>query len=276
MDSSATRGEPVIDLVSDDDDVIDILSDDEVIDLVSDSEDEVAAEIYREKARVGGKAILIVERIIGEIEVYKHSNYFYKNTRAAVKYEIVRCVERNDLIYHFVKMIREQSSFRDKGYCYQVDIGFHYTDEKNLTSIVRNGLMSNQERSNCQIESFARNGSVFGDGIYTGNYPQSCEKYGDVGLIVARLKGKSVKVTDFGRRPFFTNEDIDACTTIVGNKNSTAMKWPELDSYDEVILKKTSQCVPIVIFWHVVDRYCYIEYLAHKMKEILNEFLNND
>ena len=59
------------------------------------------------------------------------------------------------------------------------DIGYHYTDQRNLVHIRTHGLLTKAERKENKVHSTKQNASVFGDGIYTANNETNFSKYGD-------------------------------------------------------------------------------------------------
>jgi deltex-like protein len=102
-----------------------------------------------------------------------------------------------------------------------------------------------------------------------------------VGLIVARMKGKIVRVC----KSLMPNEKVDA-NTIIGDKLEKAESqtlqdsdgWPIKDSYYEIVLRSSLQCLPMVKFdkaliGHKVGIEC-IRFLQNSLELILNERFN--
>jgi len=101
------------------------------------------------------------------------------------------------------------------------------------------------------------------------------------GLIVARLKGKIVRVCE----SLLPNEKVDA-NTIIGDKlekpESQTLQdsdgWPIKDSYYEIVLRSSLQCLPMVKFnkaliGHNAGIEC-IRFLRNSLELILNERFN--
>ena len=108
-----------------------------------------------------------------------------------------------------------------------VDIGYHWTRQENLDSIQTDGLLTKAERDSLGIAAHY-NGSAYGDGVYTAGNPYkfSRQRYGDIGIMVARLQGT------VGHRVGAT----ETCDTVVGHGMSMA------------VLKSSAQCFPIFSF----------------------------
>ena len=157
----------------------------------------------------------------------------------------------DNLVYFVQNLLRCQDNYRLCGKGTHVDIGYHYTNSKNLKSIGENGLLSRPERAQRGISEHQFRGASYGDGIYTGNNPFAYSSYGrnGVGLLVLRLKGqtnlsslpratmKFKKSSALPRIPeIVTLQRAD--TTIAKSKQFTEM----------VILHNTFQCVPVFLF----------------------------
>mmetsp|Transcript_6920 Transcript_6920/g.10143 ORF Transcript_6920/g.10143 Transcript_6920/m.10143 type:complete len:330 (+) Transcript_6920:52-1041(+) len=80
-------------------------------------------------------------------------------------------------------------------------------------------------------------GEAFGNGIYTANNPLAFKHFGEVGLLVATLRGKIQKVS--GR-----NGDDDA-NTVIGNKRGR-FHGGSISYYDEIVVRQSSQCVALI------------------------------
>ena len=222
-----------------------------------------------------GKSILLVERIIETIRSFSTSNEIL-NAKMDIK-----PVAKDDMVFLMERMLKTQATYKSLGYSSHVDTGFHYTSEGNMAHIRTNGLMSKSERSSQQITA-GSHGSVYGDGIYTGNNPICFQNYGERGLVVARLKGVSVRVARFPI-PFVKGEDVQNATTIVGNKSTAGKEWPESDHSDEIVLKSSHQCVPLIQYNRTINaqtrndcNHCkLILHLQTVMQSMLNEYLND-
>jgi len=155
--------------------------------------------------------------------------------------EMFSLVNVDDMVFLAEKVFELQEQFKEQGKDVAVDVGYHYTHSANMNRIRTDGLLTNAERQAHMIRSTnGMNGSIFGDGIYTGNNPFSYHNFGggDIGLLVCRLKGavevsqNEVDIKDSGH----THETAD---TLIGRPNKT----------DEVcVLSSSKQCVALVQF----------------------------
>ena len=218
------------------------------------------------------KAIQIVEQI--EREVTSITKW---GTGSTIQFP----ASKDDMVPFFERLLDTKAKFKEQGYSTHVDIGFHYTSTHNIKGIRLNGLMSRLELESNQIKYC---GSAYGEGIYTGNNPESFESYGRVGLIVARLKGNTTRLPrqkccpinimkKFIFRSYFNN-----ATTFIGNRT-------EDPSNDQVVLRSSSQCVVLVQYDNFHDKGCgnYFDrrfntvYDVHdKIQAILDEHLNGE
>jgi hypothetical protein len=153
-------------------------------------------------------------------------------------------------MFHFAKaMLELQQDFFLKNVNGYIDVGYHYTGKKNLSNIRHHGLLTRKDRDSYKVHS-TLHGSVFGDGIYTANNPHNFSKYGDTGLLVARIPGQMTR----SLQPSMT---VDTNTnTIIGDKMNHATglqrldkdNWPISDSYHEIVLRSSAQCLPVISF----------------------------
>ena len=136
-----------------------------------------------------------------------------------------KVVPTDDLFLCVGNLLDKQAEFRSAGKTCTVDIGFHYTTDKNMLRIRHGGLLTKAERDADNIEAKSL-GATFGDGIYTGNNPYSYHKFGggEQCLFVARLKGCTEE----------PNPD-----TVLGRKG---------DSDEVCVLQESAQCVVLVQF----------------------------
>ena len=158
---------------------------------------------------IEGKAFLFVERVL---ETHKE----LLQNDDALESEISP-VARDDMTFLCEKMLKLQEGFRlDESKPTHVDIGYHYTRPDAMDRIRTDGLITHAERQASGINS--HNGSVFGDGIYTGNTPFPFRHFGEAGLIVARLKGATQRrdMSFGGSRRRQRDESVD---TVIGNKD---------------------------------------------------------
>jgi deltex len=127
-----------------------------------------------------------------------------------------------------------KEEFHRAGKPTKIDIGYHYTKRENMASIREEGLLSMTERASKRIFAVKENGASYGHGIYTGSNPCTYHgKYGDVGLMVARLVGIN---SDHGTRR--TNAATRSDSLTVTRDQVTEM----------VVLSTSKQCIPILQF----------------------------
>ena len=179
-------------------------------------------------------------------------------------------------------LMETQDNFREAGKNHRVDLGYHYTQKANMARIQTDGLMTKKERSSHRIQVDMKHGSVFGDGVYTGNNPYCFRKYGEVGLLVARIQGM-VRFVEVKGRPTMDG----AFDTVVGNKLGRFRRLTCSDDvtdntpHDEVVLLTSKQCLPLVKY----DRdlipktpkagYNPIEKYHAAMQSVVDEYFNN-
>ena len=176
-----------------------------------------------------GKAVLFVQKVL---DAHKR---LQSSTKDSSVDEQIGAVARDDMVALVEQMLHLQSAFEASGKPVVVDIGFHYTTPQNLDKIRENGLMTKADRTARNVNAAPR-GSVFGDGIYTGNNPYCFMNFGVVGLLVARLKGV-VEMSSSRSSKASTSANVD---TVIGNKRGTQYPY-----YDEVVLQRSAQCVPL-------------------------------
>ena len=217
-----------------------------------------------------GKAILVVERIIRLVESMKIANDLFKFG--------MRAVAKDDMVYFAEQLLAKQEEFKAKEIPFEVDIGYHYTSEESMNAIQTNGLMTKEDRikNNIHVQS---KGNIFGDGVYTANNPTSFMKFGRVGLIVARLKGKTIRIA---KRLGKTHRKV--ANTIIGDKSAKSRWWwPEIDSLHEIVLQNSSQCLPLVRYDRKSLRGrpvqgwkpdAYIQIITESLKAVLDEIFN--
>ena len=213
-----------------------------------------------------GKAILLVERIIQCVEALKD------------KCKIgLGPVAKDDMVILAERLFAKQNEFKAKGIPTRVDIGFHYTTEENMHEIQVNGLMTKKDRIKKKID-VKTNGAVFGDGVYTANNPTSFKRYGSVGLIVARMQGKTTRIAerlDRTKHPKIPN-------TIIGDKNAKSLEeWRPYDHWHEIILQESSQCLPLIRYdkkllfeLSLKDQDAHMAIIIKSLNEIIGELFN--
>ena len=218
-----------------------------------------------------GKAVVAVERIIQLVESTKITSDLLDLG--------LESVAKDDMVFFAERLLAKQEEFKAKGIPFEVDIGYHYTSKASIGDIQTNGLMTREDRIKNNI-NVASKGAIFGDGIYTANNPTSFMKYGRVGLIVARLQGKPVRVPGSLHKNHRTPGN-----TIVGDKSAKSRwRWPKSDSLHEIVLQSSSQCLPLVRYDRKAlrknkkkrngDPDAYILYMADSLKGILDEIVN--
>ena len=196
-----------------------------------------------------GKAVLAVQKVF---ELVDNTRKHAKKGKEPYLANCIAAVTREDM-FHFAKaMLELQQDFFLKNVNGYIDVGYHYTGKKNLSNIRHHGLLTRKDRDSYKVQS-ASHGSVFGDGIYTANNPHNFSKYGDTGLLVARLTGEMVRVA----RSLHPSITVDTNTnTIIGDKMNHATglqsldkdKWPMSDAYHEIVLRSSAQCLPVISF----------------------------
>ena len=150
-----------------------------------------------------------------------------------------------------------------------------------MNDIRTNGLMTKEDRLNNKVH-VATKRAVFGDGIYTANNPSSFMKFGSVGLIVARLQGKSIRVP---RRSFLNYETPKLeKNTIVGDKSAASLAmWPKSDLQHEFVLQSSSQCLPMIRYnrkfltpsLFIGEGEAYILRFANSLRMVIDEIFND-
>jgi hypothetical protein len=152
-----------------------------------------------------GRAVIAVQEIIALV------------TEAKKKYPIlaqynVNSVSQDDMVFLARQILDLQDEFKAKNLPSYIDIGYHYTNQNSMPHIRTNGLLTKADRESQKVTS-TFHGSVFGDGIYTAQNPIAFSNYGNVGLLVARLQGKAVRVA----RSLSPGQSTDV-NTIIGDK----------------------------------------------------------
>mmetsp|Transcript_326 Transcript_326/g.920 ORF Transcript_326/g.920 Transcript_326/m.920 type:complete len:570 (+) Transcript_326:710-2419(+) len=207
---------------------------------------------------VEGKAFLFVERVLEQHRKLSIGDALINSQ--------ISPVARDDMTFMCEKLFQEQQTFWSAGKPFRVDIAYHYTRSQNMDRIRTDGLMTHAERQANSVTS-NYNGSVFGDGVYTGNGPFAFRGYGDVGLIVARMKGVAERRgmmvdapgTGTGADTVIGNKMAShtaptstgfgrAVRRIMENEGEISDEEDENgDRYeDEVVLQKSSQVIPMI------------------------------
>jgi hypothetical protein len=148
-----------------------------------------------------GRAWQLVEKVL---ELHKEFVSTLSPDRAA----LINPVAIDDMFFLAQKMFEKQQEFRAAKKPWQVDLGYHFTDKKNLASIRAEGLLSNHEREAKKVKPTEISGSAYGQGVYTGEDHDFCSQYGDIGFLVARLKGVQMRHTH--AKKGYTNKGNDS------------------------------------------------------------------
>jgi len=140
--------------------------------------------------------------------------------------KLIQPVAKDDMVHMAELLIEAQMAFRRNEKPTIIDIGYHYTRKTNLKCIKTHGLLSGPEREGNNIKSKV-NGTKYGEGIYTATSPLSFhgDRYGNIGILVARLKGSHG-----------TPKDNQNCDSVVAF------------GQDVVVLKNSFQCLPLIHF----------------------------
>ena len=158
-----------------------------------------------------------------------------------------------------------------------------------MTKIRTHGLMTAAESQSSNVTAGSHNGAVFGDGIYTANNGTNFRGYGDCGIIVCRLQGKTVRVTGS-----LSPSQLEDVNTVIGDKralfggmnmgsssmnNNDSDGWPNDDTNHEVVLRSSKQCLPVVRFDEEIRSKKQgrelIRYIKYSLQQILEKRLNS-
>jgi hypothetical protein len=159
----------------------------------------------------------------------------------------LQALAKDDLFYFAQALLRLQADFRLAGKPTRVDWGFHYTQQASLSRIRTNGLLTKADRKSRKITTKTRRASTHGDGIYTCNdhWEGVLGKYGNVGILVARLPGE---------------RSIDS--TFVDDRHM-------------VVLKQSEQCLPLVLFPRWMIGSPILNDVQNAMIQMVNHFMND-
>jgi hypothetical protein len=135
--------------------------------------------------------------------------------------------------------LAQQKQFCELGKDSHVTLAYHYTDKINFSTINSRGLMPSDKND------LAIGGSDFGSGLYLSTRPDGLSFRGNVGIVVAFVKGNSARV---GPKGVTDKKDID---TAVGNKKLRDYRVRDVDApvyLDETVVKQGTQCLPLLAF----------------------------
>lgn len=183
-----------------------------------------------------GRAWKLIETVL---DIYPQ---LFLDAEAANMSSYIETVAVDDMVYSAERFIKCYDTFLEQGKCAQVEFAYHYTKPENLHSIRQDGLMSGSERAQKGIR--AKRVEAFGPGIYAATNPFAfLGRYGNVGLLVAIIKGHTKRIHDTSGE-----DDWDAVDTVIGNKYRTAEKMRAPPFYDEIVLTQSCQCLPLIKF----------------------------
>eukprot|EP00591_Stephanopyxis_turris_P006654 CAMPEP_0195511936 /NCGR_PEP_ID=MMETSP0794_2-20130614/4080_1 /TAXON_ID=515487 /ORGANISM="Stephanopyxis turris, Strain CCMP 815" /LENGTH=574 /DNA_ID=CAMNT_0040639627 /DNA_START=154 /DNA_END=1878 /DNA_ORIENTATION=+ len=202
-----------------------------------------AAEKEKIKSSNPGKAWLFVNKVL---ECQRRLERSPKGN------SMISTVAEDYMVFLAEKFLDCQDRFKKAGSPISVSLGYHYSNQSNMGSIKQDGLMTHADRNNRNMHT-GFHGAAFGDGIYTTNNPFVFhKKYGDIGMIVAILKGKTERV----KIQHSSNTNHSVLNTVIGNKCQG--RYASLLSYsqdidlnffeDEIVLQESCQCFPLVQF----------------------------
>mmetsp|Transcript_9325 Transcript_9325/g.8961 ORF Transcript_9325/g.8961 Transcript_9325/m.8961 type:complete len:681 (-) Transcript_9325:226-2268(-) len=188
-------------------------------------------------------------------------------------------VSAEDMVVLTEKFLDCQDFFRKCNSPDDVTLTYHYTNRQAMNNIQQNGLMTlaeqnkkqnthNNDKNNNAASSNKQNtnGATYGHGIYTATNPFAfSDRYGELGLIVAVIKGKTERVkenaipssshtttSNISAADTGDQQQLSSTNTVIGNKLSDRQQpVPLVDSnefFDEVVLQDSSQCLPLVQF----------------------------
>ena len=170
-------------------------------------------------------SIKSIELVQDVIQLTEEHNTNSLRIYALGEYETVSRTE------HFIEMLQR---FRSAGKSTLVDVAYHYTDMSNLASIRQNGLLSRTEQESSGTTARKYTGAVYGEGIYTASdFSVFHGTYGDVGIVLARLKG-------------------ECCAFPQGHQyscgNNSVSKFYTSGGEMLTVLQSSAQCLPLLYF----------------------------
>jgi hypothetical protein len=197
------------------------------------------------QSTITGKAWTVASQVLSVVEEVK-KKYEKSNNNENDNTSYIKAIATDDLFFQAKNLLRLQEEFQQAGKPTTVDLGFHYTKRENLSRIRTNGLLTKADREARKIESNF-NGSTFGDGVYTADdHSQGGGgRYGDVGILVARLKG----------------EQGLNCTLV--------------DQRKVVVLVQSAQCLALVQFPRSMKGYAMLVDIQDAlMKMVVGQYMN--
>jgi hypothetical protein len=125
-----------------------------------------------------------------------------------------------------------------------IKVGFHYTwseavgNHYIVENIQRRGLLS---PSGGKGGEKSRNGTFYGPGIYLSENPNAFSCYGDIGILVLYIAGEQLG----GSRKVLGRKTVDSFR---GNKLTRDFRRSESPYFDEIIVRKSEQILPVFAF----------------------------
>ena len=227
-----------------------------------------------------GRACLFVQKVVAvtnELLGNVASNHYLVPEQ---NHSQIKAIANDDMIVHVERLLARQDDFRESNKPILVDIGYHYTNQRNIESIKTKSLVTRQELLEQGIHSRSSRVAFFGDGIYTANNPFAFHRDGAEGLLVARIQGATRRAVQ-AQRLVRRDGSFD---TIIGNKAKSYTPASRVDLYDEVVLLNSSQCLPLVQYSSRIirrnprvtgaDTDSPIRIFHIAMQQIVDEFFN--
>jgi len=104
-----------------------------------------------------GKAVLLVKDIIALVQTTNESHPSLNGHK-------IESVSSDDLVWFAKQMLGLQKEFAESKLPTAVDVGYHYTEGKNLPHIRTHGLLTKGDRKAKSVASAKDHGTTFGDG----------------------------------------------------------------------------------------------------------------
>eukprot|EP00957_Ditylum_brightwellii_P032381 2453627-Ditylum_brightwellii.AAC.1 len=219
---------------------------------------DIAAQLDSMKSSIAGQAWLFTEQVL-----QLHTKLLLQHKKS----DEIAPVAIDDMVYTCEKILQCQETFRKLNHPTHVTVAYHYTHRQSMDKIQQHGLLSKNERNDIMVRENKFHGEAFGNGIYTANNPLAFKSFGEVGLLVATLRGKIEKVS--GR---FDGGDAN---TVIGNKEER-LRGGSIPYHDEIVLRQSSQCLPLIQ---------YKSHLAHddlmwtyhiELQKLVDNFFNGE
>ena len=212
-----------------------------------------------------GRSVLLVDKVIQIVERLQQGPS-KTGTTAKTTGEEIQPIGKDAAVYLAEKMLELQETFHTQGASTHVCLGYHYTNSANLDCIRTDGLLTIEDRTKTNNKN-TKAVAYFGNGLYTATNQYAFHQFGDVGLLVAVLRGKEQNI---GKKPTPVLES--GINTVIGNKTGNL-------GHEEIILKQSSQVLPLVRFNKktAYDKTLYdLIWQLHQQiqHEVLDEYFN--